>query len=92
MNHYDSPDPIILSVGEAEEVSIEQVAREIAGGGGWGVAWRDVACMECGDSFMYTILYLLIPNHSRDGLSRKYCIRQLQKWRPIQEDRRQQVL
>lgn len=44
MNHYDSPDPIILSVGEAEEVSIEQVAREIAGGGG-GLR-RDVACMH----------------------------------------------
>lgn len=31
MKNYHSPEPIILSVGEEDEVSIEDVARLIAG-------------------------------------------------------------
>ena len=33
MRNYDSSDPIILSVGEEDEVSIEHVARQIASKG-----------------------------------------------------------
>ena len=32
MRHWDSADPIILSVGEKDEVSIGDVARLVAGG------------------------------------------------------------
>lgn len=60
MRYYHSPEPIILSVGEEDEVSIGDVARYIAG------RLTDCSCIP-----MNLILNLC---HRGNEFPRQYCV------------------